>query len=131
MSHCLDAWTVMEWLDGGEPATGRVNRLLGERPPPIMSWINLGEVAYQLRRMLGPQRASFVVELLRGSFTLDLPTPELVLEAAAIKADRQLGFADAFAAATARAHDAVLLTGDPDLIEGDPPWQVEDLRHAA
>lgn len=131
MSYCLDAWTVMEWLDGGEPATGRVKELLGQRPAPLMSWINLGEVAYRLRRLLGPAQASFLVELLRGSFTLDLPTPKLVLDAAALKADRQLGFADAFAAATALANGAVLLTGDPDLIDHDPPWQVEDLRVAA
>ena len=131
MSYCLDAWTVMEWLDGGEPATGRVTELLGKRPAPLMSWINLGEVAYRLRRLLGPAQASFLVELLRGSFTLELPTAELVLEAAGLKADRLLGFADAFAAATALVHGAVLLTGDPDLIDGDPPWQVEDLRLAA
>jgi predicted nucleic acid-binding protein len=131
MSYCLDAWTVLEWLDGGEPATARVNELLAERPAPIVSWINLGEVAYRLRRLMGPAPASFLVELLRGSFTLDLPTPDLVLDAAALKADRSLGFADAFAAATAVARNAVLLTGDPDLIDGDPPWQVEDLRLAA
>jgi len=37
--------------------------------------------------------------------------------------------ADCFAAATAAAHGAVLLTGDPELLElSDPPCQLEDLR---
>jgi predicted nucleic acid-binding protein len=39
---------------------------------------------------------------------------ELLLSAASIKASFPLSYADAFAAATAQIHDAVLLTGDPE-----------------
>jgi ribonuclease VapC len=93
-----------------------------------MSWINLGEVAYVLQRRVGPDRARSRIPEIAAGLTLDLPTPERVLEAAAIKADHALSYADAFAVATTLAHNAVLLTGDPELLGGEPSWQVEDLR---
>lgn len=39
-----------------------------------------------------------------------------------------MAYADAFAAATALAHDAALWTGDPELLLEDAPWSYEDLR---
>lgn len=52
-----------------------------------------------------------------------------MLEAASIKAKHALAYADAFAIATAMAHDASLLTGDPEILDGgDPAWRVIDLR---
>jgi len=51
-----------------------------------------------------------------------------VLEAASIKATHALAYADAFAIATAMAYDASLLTGDPEILEGDSSWNVVDLR---
>lgn len=53
-----------------------------------------------------------------------------VVAAAAIKADNAMAYADAFAAATAIAHDAILLTGDPELLLADAPWRFADLRGA-
>ena len=37
-------------------------------------------------------------------------------------------YTDAFAAATALAHEATLLTGDPELLLPFAPWAHEDLR---
>lgn len=93
-----------------------------------MSWINLGEVAYILHRRLGAPVANSRIPEIASGLTLDLPTPQRILEAAAIKAEHPLSYADAFAVATALAHDAVLLTGDPELLGADPTWQIEDLR---
>jgi predicted nucleic acid-binding protein len=45
-----------------------------------------------------------------------------------LKANHHLSYADAFAAATAIAHDAELWTGDPELLLGGAPWQWRDLR---
>lgn len=92
-----------------------------------MNWINLGEVAYVLRRRLGSPLANSRIPEIASGLTLDLPTPQRILEAAAIKADHPLGYADAFAVATALAHDAVLLTGDPELLDAGPAWRIEDL----
>jgi predicted nucleic acid-binding protein len=95
---------------------------------PLMSWFNAGEVAYIVERREGKAEAEEVVEFLRRRFALDLPTEDRVLAAAAIKAEHPIGYADAFAVATAIAYDAILLTGDPDILAGDPSWPVESLR---
>ena len=93
-----------------------------------MSWINLGEVSYIIERRAGIDRACRTVRELRRRLTLDLPTDARVLEAAHLKAGFAMAFADAFAVATAIAHDATLLTGDPEILDGDPAWPVVDLR---
>ena len=41
-----------------------------------------------------------------------------------------MAYADAFAAETARAHDAELWTGDPELLLPDARWRWRDLRVA-
>ncbi len=44
-----------------------------------------------------------------------------MIEAARIKADHHMAYADAFAAATAMAHHADRWTGDPGLLVHDAP----------
>jgi predicted nucleic acid-binding protein len=95
---------------------------------PVMSWINLGEVAYVLRRRAGRAAADEVVARLRGRLTLDEPGPDRVLTAAAIKADYTIAYADAFAVATAEAYGCTLLTGDPEILAAAAGWAIEDLR---
>lgn len=126
MTECLDSWVVLRWLDGDEPAAARVETAMPSRP--VMSWINLGEVAYIVERRAGADRARRVVRELRPRLTLDLPIEVRVLEAAHLKARYPMAYADAFAVATAVAHGATLLTGDPEILDGDPAWPVEDLR---
>ncbi|MGH9157288.1 MAG: type II toxin-antitoxin system VapC family toxin [Acidimicrobiales bacterium] len=128
MRFCLDSWAVLEWLHGGEPAAGRVDEVLAERP--VMSWINAGEVFYVLTRSAGRTSAVEVLAELRVQVTFELPGVDRVLEAAAIKASFAMAYADAFAVATAVAHGAILLTGDPEVLGGDPRWLTEDLRGA-
>jgi len=126
LTESLDSWAVLRWLDGDEPAAARVEAAMPSRP--VMSWINLGEVAYIVERRAGADRARRVVRELRLRLTLDLPTEARVLEAAHLKAGYPMAYADAFAVATAIAHGATLLTGHPEILEGDPAWPVEDLR---
>ncbi|MHB8430134.1 MAG: PIN domain-containing protein [Acidimicrobiales bacterium] len=126
MTECLDSWAILRWLDGDEPAAARVEAAMPSHP--VMSWINLGEVAYIVECRAGADRARHVVRELRSRLTLDLPTEARVLEAAHLKAEYALAYADAFAVATAIAHGATLLTGDPEILDGDPAWPIEDLR---
>ncbi|MHB1974405.1 MAG: PIN domain-containing protein [Acidimicrobiales bacterium] len=126
MIECLDSWAILHWLDGDEPAAARVEAAMPSRP--VMSSINLGEVAYIVECRAGVERASRVVRELRPRLTLDLPTEARVLEAVHLKAGYPMAYADAFAVATAIAHGATLLTGDPEILDGDPAWPVEDLR---
>jgi predicted nucleic acid-binding protein len=126
LTECLDSWAILRWLEGAEPAASRVEAALANSP--VMSWINLGEAAYIIERRTGAERARRVVRDLRRQLTLDLPSEARVLEAARIKARHPMAYADAFAVATAVAHGATLLTGDPEILGGGPPWPVVDLR---
>lgn len=126
MRYCLDSWAVLAWLDGDEPAVDTVESIMGDRP--IMSWMNLGEVAYILERRMDAASARRVIGELRTRLTLDLPTEQRVLDAAHIKARHRVAYGDAFAVATALTHGATLLTGDPEILAGDPTWPTQDLR---
>ena len=95
-----------------------------------MSWINVGEVFYVVMRLRGRGEAESVIRDLRAHVEFELPSAERVIAAAVIKADTAMAYADAFAAATAIAHDAVLLTGDPELLMAHASWRYEDLRQA-
>lgn len=123
---CLDSWAVLRWLEGVEPAASRVQELLPSRP--VMSWINVGEVAYVTSRAAGPEIAARVVRDLERMLELDVASPARVLEAAAIKAAHPMAYADAFALATAAAQGALLITGDPEILDAEGPWAREDLR---
>ena len=125
LRYCLDTWPIIDWLEDREPAASRVEEILPRRP--LMSWINLGEVAYIAEQRWGKEASVEVVENLERALLLDLPTRERVLAAAALKAAHRISYADGFAIATAIAHNAVLLTGDPDILAGDPSWPVESL----
>ena len=129
MTVALDSWAVLRLLEGSEPAASRVQVLLDDQQP-VMSWINLGEVSYIVSRDQGRAEAEQVLRDLRPLLRLDLPTEQRVLEAARIKAEYPMAYADAFAAATAIAHDATLWTGDPELLLEEAPWSYEDLRDA-
>jgi len=128
VTECLDSWAVLAWLEGEEPAASRVQEALVSRP--VMSWINVGEVAYVIERRAGADRSRDVVRELRRLLNLDLPTEERVIEAARVKAGHRMAYADAFAVATALAHGADLLTGDREILQGDASWSVVDLRHS-
>lgn len=125
MTVVLDSWAISTLLDRG-PGAERVADALDDRP--VMSWINLGEVLYILTRRQGPAVAEETVRDLRAVLTVELPTVGVVRRAAAIKAAHRMSYADAFAAATALAHEAELWTGDPELLVSDAPWRPVDLR---
>lgn len=129
MSVCLDSWAILAWLDGEEPALSRLEEIIGTRP--LASWVNLVEVYYRLERDHGRGAADETLADLRATLSLDLPGTARMIEVARLKARASIALGNCFAMATAGAHDSVLLTGDPEIIElGDRPCQVEDLRPA-
>jgi predicted nucleic acid-binding protein len=118
---------VLAWLNGREPAARAVEKAF-ESERPWMSWLNIGEVAYQLERRRGKDEAALVIRRLRAAVALDDATPERVIAAAHIKAEHPIAFADCFAAATAVARRATLYTGDPELLERELGCRTRDLR---
>jgi predicted nucleic acid-binding protein len=123
----LDSWAVLRYLEDHGSAADRVAGLLAAERP-LMSWINLGEVFYVVRRRVGEDAASSTVRDLRDVVVAELPDDHRVLQAARIKSDFPLAYTDAFAAATAQAHAAELWTGDPELLIDNAPWAWRDLR---
>jgi predicted nucleic acid-binding protein len=129
VSVVLDSWAVLRFLENAEPSAGLVAELLAAERP-LMSWINLGEVYYVLRRSEGDVAATTTVRDLRDVVDVRLPDERAVLDAARIKADHPMAYADAFGAALAVTERAVLWTGDPELLVGDASWQWRDIRVA-
>ena len=93
-----------------------------------MSWINLGEVHYVLRRAAGEDAAIETVRDLRARIDVRLPDESQILTAAQIKADNPMSYADAFAVALALDSDAEVWTGDPEMLIVDALWRWRDLR---
>jgi predicted nucleic acid-binding protein len=129
LSFCLDSWPVLSWLDGDEPAADLVDGILN-RERPAMSWINLVEVHYRTSRDHGKEEADRTLEELRPRITEHLPGVSAMKAAASLKASHPMALADCFAVALAASEGAVLLSGDPEIIDRmeSLPCEVQDLR---
>lgn len=125
MSACLDSWAMIAWIEGREPATGRLESL----DDPVMSWVNAVEVYYRVDRDHGRATADRILSRLRQRIVLDLPGPARMVDTARLKSERPIALGDCFAIATAAAYGLPLLTGDPEILgQSDLPCVVEDLR---
>ena len=131
MSHCLDSWAVLAWLDGDEPAAEVVQRAL-DQGQPEMSWINLVELEYRVRRQHGAAEADTTIPRVRELVVEELPGVSRMRAVAALKAEHPIALADCFAIATAAAHGATLITGDPEIIDRAEqlPCAITDARLA-
>ena len=125
MTVVLDSWAVMRLLEGSEPTATKVQSAIDEGAA-VMNWVNLGEVYYVLTRVIGADVALTTIRDLENALTTVTPDSALILEAARIKADHAMSYADAFAAATAIRFDAPLWTGDPELFVSGAQWQSID-----
>lgn len=117
----LDAWAVLALLQGEGAAGTTVRRYLrragGGSIALHLCWINLGEVYYTLLPRLGEAQADEKLTWIKAlPLTLVTVKEPLILEAARMKAQHRLSYADAFAVATARQLRAPVLTGDPEII---------------
>jgi uncharacterized protein len=118
---CLDAFAWLAWLQD-EPGAARVQHCLDDaergHADCVTSIINLGEVFYRLVRVDRREQAD---SLWRMALRRRLPvsvkeaTQRRVRRAADLKSNHAIGYADAFAVATALEFQATLLTGDPEI----------------
>jgi len=111
---------MLAWLQDEKPASDRVQELLNlaeeGKAELVMNLINLGEVYYRLIRSKGEEVAdAFWREFRRMPIRLVGVSRSLTLMAAGLKGRYPIAYADAFAAATAKAEGCPLLTGDPEL----------------
>jgi len=118
----LDAWAVLALLRGERPAGEVVRRYVRRtadgRFDVLLNVVNLGEVLYRLIHIEGRAKATDrFARFRRGPVTIVPARESLVLEAAALKAQHSLSYADAFAVATARQAEMPIATGDPEILE--------------
>ncbi|MCK5411835.1 MAG: type II toxin-antitoxin system VapC family toxin [Gemmatimonadetes bacterium] len=114
----LDSFALLAYL-GDEPGAAIVERVLAsagrETSRAWMTIVNVGEVLYVTERHRGPNAARDVIALMDSLAIRVIDAGrELTFDAAHIKANHALSYADAFAAALARRLGATLITGDPE-----------------
>ena len=78
-----------------------------------MSVINLGEVLYVLLKYLGEERALEYIQALQHAVTMIDADANRTIQAATLKHQYKLGYADSFAAALALESRATLVSADP------------------
>lgn len=126
--YVLDSYALIAYLRA-EAGAGRTRELLEAAGVGaallLMSLVNLGEVAYLVERRSGGPMLQRVLAIV-GQLPIDIVAPDMqqTLLAAGIKARHPLSFADAFAAALAESHDAMLVTGDPEFRVLEPQLSI-------
>lgn len=125
MNICLDSWAVLNWLEDG-PSAAAVERTIPSRP--VISLVNVYEILYVISRKHGDRAIQQVLPALRQNLSFIEVNEEISLSASRIKAAHRMALGDAFCVATALAHNAKILTGDPEIINAKGHWKVQDLR---
>jgi len=114
----LDTFALIAYLRD-EPAAAQIEKALADAKKGkcrlLVSLINLGEILYIVERRGGVAKAQDTLALIRQLPIEFLPADEqAVFDAAHIKANHALSYADAFAVAAAILESAIILTGDPE-----------------
>lgn len=128
----LDAWAILAFLQGEEPAAFCVRNIMveatGRRIKLFISLINLGEIYYRIGKRKGEEKARETLEEIRRLPIKIVPVDEeSVIRAATFKINHPLSYADAFAAGLAQSMNAILVTGDPELCRLDQVLSLEKL----
>ena len=132
----LDAWALLALIFKEEPAAKKVRDILdqqgGSKSTIYVSWINLGEVYYNIARKKGLNAANETLEDIKKlSIRLHAPSKSDILSAAKIKSEHKLSYADAFAVSLAQKINGVIVTGDPEIILLKNFVKVEKLSRSA
>ncbi len=117
----LDSWAVLALLQDEAPAADAVAGLIRQAEAGTlalhMSWINLGEAYYALRRRRGEDMAEAMVKMVaRLPVRLHEADSAAVLHAARIKSEQRISYADAFAVGLAASLGGAVVTGDPEIV---------------
>ena len=128
----LDAWPIVEYYQGREPAVSAVAELLRDRSRSrVMSVVNFTEVCSAIAVGIGADAAARVARHLRRLVVLESATSDIAEVAARLKHAYYMALGDTFAVATAISHGAPVWTGDAEILCADRFWPVADLRSDA
>ncbi len=112
----LDSFALLVYLKG-EKGSEKVKDLFrAEDTQLLMNDINLGETYYILSRERGTKEAEYFINVIFPSLPIaNIPNSlSEVLDAARLKSEHVISYADCFAAATAIKEGASIITGDPE-----------------
>jgi predicted nucleic acid-binding protein len=115
----LDSFALLSYLNK-ETGFEKVREALAEAQVSdgsvLMNEVNVGETYYILHRQRGVQEAEYFLDTVLVGLPILLVQNDFqdVIDAARIKAEYPLSFADCFAVATAKRESATILTGDPE-----------------
>ena len=129
----LDSFALLAYLNE-ENGFEKVRTALAEARTSseslLMNEINLGETYYILFRTRGEDKAEYFLENILPGLPITVLQNDLqkVIEAARIKAQFPLSFADCFAVATASREQALIVTGDPEFRKVDHLVGIEWLK---
>ncbi len=126
----LDAWPLMRYRSNEEPSADAVRQILEQDIPvyPIVNVVTLSEVYTAIARNHDENSAARFVSFLQQSLLVETVDSDLAVWAARIKTRYYMSLGDSYAAASAMSNDAVLWTGDAELLFAGCPWKINDLR---
>jgi predicted nucleic acid-binding protein len=129
----LDAWAIIALIEREEPAATDVRQILQESPVIVyLSAINLGEIYYTVARRQGIRAADKTIDLIdQLPIEVLAPTRQRIISAARLKSQHRISYADAFALGAALEFDAVLWTGDPELIRLSTQTKIRALQRGS
>ena len=112
----IDSYALLAYLKQENNYRKVENLLSSKETQPLMNDINIGETFYILARKRGLDKAEYFI----NAILPNLPIIKIgnafaeVMQAANIKAQYPISYADCFAVATAIREKAVIITGDSD-----------------
>jgi predicted nucleic acid-binding protein len=129
MSHVLDSHALISYLQrekGFETVKHAMEKAVQKGVKVLMTAVNWGEVYYIIKREEGIRVAEAMVEII-DTLPVELLAAgkELARQAALLKADKKMSYADCFAAAAAIMHKATLITGDKEFREVEKIINIE------
>ena len=117
-NYILDSYTALAYFQkekGSDTIRELLKRAAQNQCNIYFCIINLGEVIYVTEKERGLQAAQMALSLIK-ELPVEFVTAneEITLEAAHIKANYPIAYADCFAAAVAKKFQGLLVTGDPE-----------------
>ena len=116
--YIIDSFAMIAFFEN-EPGASRVAQILksimNRKIKGYMSVINWGEIYYNTMREEGIETAENIIRQMK-KYSIDLidADQQLTYDAAKLKGNYKIAYADCFAAALAIRLDAFVVTGDPE-----------------
>jgi predicted nucleic acid-binding protein len=128
----FDSWALLAFFQA-EPEAVTIKSIIEEawetQQNMKISAINLGEIWYNIARRQGKIKAEDICKHIRtiGIDVEDATTPR-IFQAAVLKSQGGISYADAFAAALAAEFGGTLITGDREFEKFASAFQIKWLR---